>query len=1115
MAESVKSTGRSAFSGWPMVLAWLGMLIFAFHSCTHMVGAGDTWVAMACGRHFVNHGVDTVEPFSANSHRAGPTQEDISQWPPWAQWITEKVGLDTVRYWHPTGWVNQNWLTHVLFYKLATALGSEENPHYNALVYWKFAIYILAVICVYYTGRLLGVNGALSAVFACFAMFVGRSYFDIRPAGFSNLLVAVFLLLLVLTSYRNVLYIWLLVPLAVLWCNLHGGYIYLLIMLVPFVGWHISVALSKRWTALLYGVVTWIGLYGLTVAFLSHQHLESVVVLKDWLFYLVIGLIALGLVIASSKKLSNGRVYAYLVVTMLLVFIVTVLRFSVKVPAYLDASAMELMELREYVQSWQILLIVAFVGLLGLGFVFVGLKSFLQRNFMYIAKKGVLHCASAGFVSFVGIILLNPFHLTNLTHTFIISFSEHAKMWRTVNEWHPAFEWSNPVGTSFPFLVLVVMSAGLLLLWLFSRLLLPRFVKAPKNELQAQRRFFDVASGIFGWAAAILAGWVVFISFSFLALDVVSFLLCGLFVVILLLSAYRNVHWVHAAIPLTLAGLWLAGEADAYRGRYIYPFVLVPGYVLTAVVARAFSQQVEIKRRNIVFVLLAAVAGVVLMAVFFNPFGFESSSWNVKAGLEKWLDLKRIWHPLYEGNDVLKYGFLFRLLYVINGICVGLWLLLPQVQRLFKQAGNDSGRSVPAEGRYKPASIDAAIVVIAALTVYMAIRSRRFIPIAAITACPVVAMFIQQVTETLAAAGNFHKVKALRVGTMPRTVELFFAVMGLGAVLGFGLWWGLKFKRVYLDSWPTDVKLTSIFMRMTASDAKPFYACQFIRKNKLAGKMYNYWTEGGFIAWGQEPDARTGRTALQLFMDGRAQAAYEPKTYRLWSEIMSGGPLVQEARARRRKLTNSGYAKVGQWISERLKKYKVWLVLMPAAQFDSPLVRGLNHDRDWQLVFFNNKQKLFVDITTEPGNKLFDGISRGETVYPDEFSKKLIMSHNMFFFGKGLQRKREALNLAIEAFEILPSQAPMQELLFAQNFPELRQRVTEFCQHYIADLTQNGEKYARQDGYHHRVVAGLIASSYLQKVAKKQQDTESLKFYAARERQYNRLRNQMLGTKRW
>ena len=84
-------------------------------------------------------------------------------------------------------------------------------------------------------------------------------------------------------------------------------------------------------------------------------------------------------------------------------------------------------------------------------------------------------------------------------------------------------------------------------------------------------------------------------------------------------------------------------------------------------------------------------------------------------------------------------------------------------------------------------------------------------------------------------------------------------------------------------------------MRMTASDAKPFAACEFIRRNKLSGKMFNYWTEGGFIAWGQDPDPETGRIPLQLFMDGRAQAAYDVNAFDLWTDIMSGGPAATPA----------------------------------------------------------------------------------------------------------------------------------------------------------------------------------------------------------------------------
>ena len=788
-----KIGSRCALSGWPMILAWLAMLIFALHACTHMVGAGDTWVAMACGRHFLNHGVDTVEPFSANSHKAGPTEDEIKTWPNWAKWIVDKVGIETVRYWHPTGWVNQNWLTHVIFYWLThkSPFADAEDFSYNTLVYWKFAIYILTVICVYYTGRILGVNPALSAVFACFAMFVGRSFFDIRPAGFSNLLVAVFLLILVLTTYRSILYIWLIVPVAVFWCNVHGGYIYLFIMLVPFV--------------------------------------------------------ALNLLTSISKK-----------------------------------------------------------------------------RFVSVGLRGIAHTIAAGFVTFLAVIVFNPFHLTNLTHTFIISASEHARMWRTVNEWHPAFEWSNPVGTAVPFLIMYIIA------WL------------------------------------ILVVWAV-----------------------VLILTYRSV----------------------------------------------------------------------------SPYSKRRAK-NKKHSYQ-----------------------------------------LPVTN-------------------YQLPKIDLALMVIAALTIYMAIRSRRFIPIAAIAACPVMAMFIDQTTRAISAAVNFHKStptgrkQGLFVSPMPSNYQRFFTIAGVASVLFFGTWWGLRFKCVYLAPWPSDTKLNSVFMRMTASDAKPFYALKFIKDNELTGKMFNYWTEGGFIAYGQRPDPNTGKTPLQLFMDGRAQAAYEPRVYKTWSDIMAGGrdvagPIISSAKARRRKLTSADYAKIGKWIGEQLKKHNVWTALMPAAQFGSTFVKALEQNPNWALVFFNNKQKLFVDITTPQGKKVFEGMIYGKIVYPDDFSRDLVAARNMLLFGKGKTAKKRGLDLAVKALKLNPSQAPMREVVFAARFTGLRPQVNDFCKSYIDDFTKNKSRYTEQDGYRHRLVAALVTSSYLQNIARMQKDTKLVEFYAARKRQYNKELEQLGKTKRW
>jgi hypothetical protein len=974
-----------------MILGWAAMLIFALHACTHMVAAGDTWVAMACGRHFVNHGVDTVEPFSANSHRPGPTEREIRTWPDWAQWIVDKVGIGTVKYWHPTGWVNQNWLTHVIFYSLVPKSSYADGVSFssNALVYWKFAIYILTVICVYYTGRLLGVNPALCAVFSCFAMFAGRSFLDIRPAGFSNMLVAVFLLILVLATYRNILYIWLIVPLTVFWCNVHGGYIYVFIMLAPFVALNLLTSLSKK-------------------------------------------------------------------------------------------------------------------------------------RFRSIGLRGVCHTIVAGTVTFLAVIVFNPFHLTNLTHTFVVSVSEHAERWRDIHEWQSAFDWPNRVGTGFPFLVLYILSIGLLVLWLFSRFLRPRFLKAPKNELEAQSRLFTILSTILAYAASILGCWVIFVSFSLLGLDAASFFLCAIFVVIVMLSIRKNVHFIYLAVLLTLLALVSGNSVAGYGGRYIYPFIILPVYVSLHTLASLLSKTVKSKPGNIVFVVLTAVTSLLLMTVIFNPFKFEMPVWKV----QQFFGLQRMWRPVYERNVELTYTNLFSVLYIVNIASVFIWLVAPYLRQVFSQEPNTANEQLEDE-RYQLPKIDLAVMTIAALTIYMAIRSRRFIPIAGVAACPIIAMFIDQIVRTISATRNFHKHNRLTVSAMPRNLQTFSAVAGAVAVLFFGACWGLKFKRVYLDPWPADPKLSSIFLRMTASDAKPFYALKFIKDNKIEGKMFNYWTEGGFIAWGQEPDPNTGRTPLQLTMDGRAQAAYDREAFDDWSRVMAGGhvagQIIALAKARKAKITAANYAEIGQWMDGQLKADNVWVVLMPAGVFADPdqkagyhAIRGLESNPYWRLVFFNNRQKLYVDVRTPRGRELFEGIFNGRTIYPDDYHRDLIRAHGQLMYREGLAEKKKGLDLAIKAFNLNPSPTPMLEIVVvAARVPQLRSDITKFCKAYFDEFIKSEDSWAKQDGSRLKTEAVRSACIYLMNVAKARKDTRLANLYAAKVSQYTDRLRDIAQLKRW
>jgi hypothetical protein len=293
--------------------------------------------------------------------------------------------------------------------------------------------------------------------------------------------------------------------------------------------------------------------------------------------------------------------------------------------------------------------------------------------------------------------------------------------------------------------------------------------------------------------------------------------------------------------------------------------------------------------------------------------------------------------------------------------------------------------------------------------------------------------------------------------------------------------------------------------------------------------MFNYWTEGGFIAWAQEPDPNTGKTPLQLFMDGRAQAVYDRKTFDIWTNIMSGGPTVQEAQIRanvtRRTLeevlTPADYKKIGRWVDEQLKAYKVWVVLMPIAVYGGfeksgySFVKGLEYHPDWRLIYLDDEQKLFVDWSTPQAKELFSGIADGKTVYPDDFSKYLFLA-NSLLMHPDKDTRQKGLNFAIKAFELNYSQVPVQRIIYAaRKSPELKEQVDNFCKDCFDDFTKNKDLYAKRDGYHNRIAAVLNVIPYLASNAQQQKNIELVQFYNTKMKEYNNERIQLLQRKRW
>ena len=100
----------------------------------------------------------------------------------------------------------------------------------------------ICTVCVFYIRRVMGSSG-MGGRGSMFAALVGRTFIDIRPAVFQNMLVAVYLLILALTTWKNVRYIWLIAAYRLVQ---RAWYVYAFMMLVVFAAIHFITIPSKK-----------------------------------------------------------------------------------------------------------------------------------------------------------------------------------------------------------------------------------------------------------------------------------------------------------------------------------------------------------------------------------------------------------------------------------------------------------------------------------------------------------------------------------------------------------------------------------------------------------------------------------------------------------------------------------------------------------------------------------------------------------------------------------------------------------------------------------------------------------------------------------------------------
>jgi hypothetical protein len=251
-------------------------------------------------------------------------------------------------------------------------------------------------------------------------------------------------------------------------------------------------------------------------------------------------------------------------------------------------------------------------------------------------------------------------------------------------------------------------------------------------------------------------------------------------------------------------------------------------------------------------------------------------------------------------------------------------------------------------------------------------------------------------------------------------------------------------------------------------------------------------------------------------MDGRAQAAYDTRAFDEWSYIWAGGDPVQQAQARGKALTAADYPQIGQWISQRMRLHHVWVTLVPAQQFDGTFTRGLDANPEWPLVYIDNDQRIYADVKSEQGRRLFDGIKSGQTVWPNEFTQNLNLALHLLVYDPSPEAKPAALQYAIAAYRVEASPVVMLEIVnYADRYPELRAQVKAFCDDQAQDFQAHRDQYRRQDGYRARLESQRMVAEYLARVASQLKNTEAVTTYVNRATEYRAERELLTDLKRW
>ncbi|MBN2376766.1 MAG: hypothetical protein JXD22_10210 [Sedimentisphaerales bacterium] len=328
--------------------------------------------------------------------------------------------------------------------------------------------------------------------------------------------------------------------------------------------------------------------------------------------------------------------------------------------------------------------------------------------------------------------------------------------------------------------------------------------------------------------------------------------------------------------------------------------------------------------------LVAGLVTVVVVPAIFSPFGLENllhplvvatgkegKQWR---GVSEWLP---IWNWQGFGNATPY------IVYVsLGGVILLIWLMAFLPKPKLAQSRRRSRKKTITESFPWP-TIDLAFLGVMGITLLMSLLSRRFIFLGGVVLAPFLAVLFQEIVNMVQIRKSHKRNLSLELKPLPGK----FILPGvLASILATAIMVGVFYnsiEEIYIKSEPKNM---SMFRKMVGVGDQPVDAIKYFDILKIKGVVFNEWTHGGFVAFGQTPDAKTGEPPCKVYMDGRAQAAYTLEHYLLWRELSSDGKLLGQPLAVADRLKQDiailqsvkTKEKVKKFLRDRQSLYPIW-----------------------------------------------------------------------------------------------------------------------------------------------------------------------------------------------